>query len=100
MELEEDTEPSTADVNARWSGQCQLPLARVKNIIKSDPDITLASHDATLLIAKATELFIVHLAKQSYGHTVKGKRKTIQRRDLDACIPQEDSLAFLEGAVD
>ncbi len=49
---------------------------------------------------QATELFIVHLAKQSYGHTVKGKRKTIQRRDLDACIPQEDSLAFLEGAVD
>ncbi len=49
---------------------------------------------------QVTELFIVHLAKQSYTHTVKGKRKTVQRRDLDAAIPQEGALAFLEGAID
>lgn len=30
----------------------QLPLTRVKNIIKSDPDITLASQEATLVISK------------------------------------------------
>ena len=30
----------------------QLPLTRVKNIIKSDPDITLASQEATLIISK------------------------------------------------
>lgn len=49
---------------------------------------------------QATELFVGHLARLSHSHTVKGKRKTVQKRDLDACIPQQDSLSFLEGAVD
>ena len=30
----------------------QLPLSRVKSIMKSDPDVTLTGHDATFLIAK------------------------------------------------
>lgn len=32
----------------------RLPLARVKKIMKSDPDLQLASQDAVFLIAKAT----------------------------------------------
>jgi hypothetical protein len=31
---------------------CQLPMTRVKNIIKSDPEISLTSTEATLIIAK------------------------------------------------
>ena len=34
------------------SGGLQLPLARVRNIMKSDPDITLASQEAVFLITK------------------------------------------------
>lgn len=104
----------------------QLPLARVKLIIKTDPDTTLASQEAVLLVAKvtkttydalmyrnlgyltwsmhhfsqATELFISHLAQQAHQFTVQGKRKTLQRRDIDACLPLHDELAFLEGALD
>lgn len=33
----------------------QLPLARVKLIIKTDPDTTLASQEAVLLVAKVTK---------------------------------------------
>lgn len=32
----------------------RLPLTRVKNIIKLDPDVNLASQEAVFLIAKAT----------------------------------------------
>ena len=32
----------------------QLPITRIKSIIKLDPDVTLASQDAVVLIAKAT----------------------------------------------
>lgn len=94
----------------------QLPITRVKNIIKSDPDITLASQEATLIISKvqkviftlqlnylfvqATELFVRHLSRQSHVFTMRGKRKTIQRRDVIACLPQHDEFAFLEGAID
>lgn len=31
----------------------RLPLTRIKHIIKMDPDVTLASQDAVLMIAKA-----------------------------------------------
>lgn len=33
----------------------QLPLSRVKLIIKTDPDTTLASQEAVLLVAKVTK---------------------------------------------
>jgi len=31
----------------------QLPIARVKRIVKADPDVKLISSDATFLIAKS-----------------------------------------------
>ena len=31
----------------------RLPLTRIKHIIKMDPDVTLASQDAVIMIAKA-----------------------------------------------
>ena len=49
---------------------------------------------------QATELFIGHLAKQAHIYTVKAKRKTIQKKDIDACIPHRDELAFLEGTME
>lgn len=49
---------------------------------------------------QATELFIGYLARKSHVFTVQGKRKTIQRRDIDACIPVHDELNFLEGTLD
>ena len=35
-------------------GGTQLPLARVKLIIKTDPDTSLASQEAVLLVTKVT----------------------------------------------
>ena len=36
----------------------KLPLARIRTIIKQDPDVHLASHDSVVLIAKATVSYI------------------------------------------
>merc|ERR1712062_356165 len=77
----------------------KLPISRIKNIVKMDPDVSLASTEAVKLIAKATELFIADLAKESYTQTVNGKRKTVQRKDMELAIDRVDELAFLEGAV-
>lgn len=46
------------------------------------------------------ELFLKHLAQETYTFTVKAKRKTVQRRDLDAAIESNDALCFLEGSLD
>ena len=91
---------AAAAVGGAGGHTTQLPLARVKLIIKTDPDTTLASQEAVLLVTKATELFISHLARQAHQFTLQGKRKTLQRRDIDACLPLRDELFFLEGALD
>lgn len=37
----------------------RLPLARVKKIMKADPDLQLASQDAVFVIAKATVILTI-----------------------------------------
>jgi len=78
----------------------QLPLNRVRMMIKSDPDVSIVGQEALMVIAKATEMFIAYVARESYTQTLQGKRKTIQKRDFDACISPRDELAFLEGTND
>ena len=45
--------------NSSRATSSQLPITRVKNIIKSDPDITLASQEATLVISKVIEFSVI-----------------------------------------
>lgn len=78
----------------------QLPLTRVRMMIKSDPDVSIVGQDALMVITKATEMFIAYVARECYTQTLQAKRKTIQKRDFDACIPPRDELAFLEGTID
>ncbi|NXQ48078.1 DPOE4 polymerase, partial [Callaeas wilsoni] len=74
----------------------RLPLARVKALVKADPDVTLASQEAVFVLARATELFVETIAKDAYVYAQQGKRKTLQRKDLDNAIEAIDEFAFLE----
>ena len=48
VEVENDASPEKQERILR------LPITRIKTIIKTDTDVTIASHDAVVLIAKAT----------------------------------------------
>ncbi|KAM8795043.1 DNA polymerase epsilon subunit 4 [Eudromia elegans] len=78
----------------------RLPLARVKALVKADPDVSLASHEAVYVLARAAELFVETIAKDAYVYAQQGKRKTLQRKDLDNAIEAIDEFAFLEGTLD
>ncbi|XP_074834480.1 DNA polymerase epsilon subunit 4 [Carettochelys insculpta] len=78
----------------------RLPLARVKALVKADPDVSLASQEAVFVLARATELFVETIAKDAYVYAQQGKRKTLQRKDLDNAIEALDEFAFLEGTLD
>uniref|UniRef100_A0A671PPZ9 DNA polymerase epsilon subunit 4 n=1 Tax=Sinocyclocheilus anshuiensis TaxID=1608454 RepID=A0A671PPZ9_9TELE len=75
----------------------KLPLSRIKALMKADPDVSLASQESVFIIAKATELFVEMIAKDALVYAQQGKRKTLQRKDLDNAIEAIDEFAFLEG---
>ncbi|XP_073450817.1 DNA polymerase epsilon subunit 4 isoform X1 [Aquarana catesbeiana] len=76
----------------------KLPLSRVKALMKSDPELSLASQESVFLISKATELLIETIAKDAYVYAQRSKRKTLQRRDIDNAVDAFDEFAFLEAS--
>lgn len=111
-ELENDTELNTDECNSNEKNQLskksiiqdrskliQLPLGRIKNIMKLDPDANMMSKEAIFMVGKATELFIECLSKECMVQK-DPKKKTIQKRDVDQVFASADSLMFLEGAID
>ncbi|MBN3309718.1 DPOE4 polymerase, partial [Amia calva] len=95
---EEESSPQAGPASATSQTRlAKLPLSRIKTLMKADPDVTLASQESVFIIAKATELFVEMIAKDALVYAQQGKRKTLQRKDLDNAIEAIDEFAFLEG---
>ncbi|XP_026328221.1 DNA polymerase epsilon subunit 4 [Hyposmocoma kahamanoa] len=77
----------------------RLPIARIRNIMKMDPDVNIVHQDAVFLVTKATEMFLETMAKEIFSYLPKNK-KTINKKELDLVINKVDCLCFLEGAMD
>ncbi|XP_003383552.1 PREDICTED: DNA polymerase epsilon subunit 4-like [Amphimedon queenslandica] len=99
--LEEGSAENQQD-NASYisKSKVSLPLSKVKSIIKSDPDVAMTGSEAVYLMTKMTEMFIGHIANKAHYYTKLGKRKTVQDRDIIACVTNNDELAFLEGILE
>ncbi|KAJ7560278.1 hypothetical protein O6H91_04G121500 [Diphasiastrum complanatum] len=94
-----------------WAGQMQeieqvndfknhqLPLARIKKIMKADEDVRMISAEAPVLFAKACEMFILELTLRSWIHTEENKRRTLQKNDIAAAITRTDIFDFLVDIV-
>ena len=76
-----------------------LPLARIKKIMKSDEDVRMISSEAPVLFAKACEMFILELTLRSWIHSEENKRRTLQRNDIAAAITKTDIFDFLVDIV-
>ncbi|KAL0480658.1 hypothetical protein AKO1_006884 [Acrasis kona] len=83
----------------------ELPLARIKKIMKSDEDVrihtgaVMISAEAPIIFAKACEMFIIELTTRSWVHTDEAKRRTLQRNDIAAAIAKTDVFDFLIDIV-
>ncbi|CAH9116258.1 unnamed protein product [Cuscuta europaea] len=77
----------------------QLPLARIKKIMKADEDVRMISAEAPILFAKACELFILELTIRSWIHAEENKRRTLQKNDIAAAITRTDIFDFLVDIV-
>ncbi|KAH7292298.1 hypothetical protein KP509_29G060900 [Ceratopteris richardii] len=77
----------------------QLPLARIKKIMKADEDVKMISAEAPVLFAKACEMFTLELTLRSWMHAEENKRRTLQRNDIAAAITRTDIFDFLVDIV-
>ena len=76
-----------------------LPLARIKRIMKSDEDVRMISAEAPVLFAKACEMFILELSLRGWAYSENNKRRTLQKEDIKEAIQRTDILDFLTDVI-
>uniref|UniRef100_A0A2I2ZEY5 Transcription factor CBF/NF-Y/archaeal histone domain-containing protein n=1 Tax=Gorilla gorilla gorilla TaxID=9595 RepID=A0A2I2ZEY5_GORGO len=70
----------------------ELPLARIKKIMKLDEDVKMISAEAPVLFARALTL-------RAWIHTEDNKCRTLQRNDVAMAITKFDQFDFLIDIV-
>ncbi|KAK4771589.1 hypothetical protein SAY87_032121 [Trapa incisa] len=76
-----------------------LPLARIKKIMKADDEVNMISAEAPILFARACEMFIMELTLRSWNHTEENKRKVLQKNDVVAAVNETETFDFLVDTV-
>ncbi|KAF2226700.1 histone-fold-containing protein [Elsinoe ampelina] len=77
----------------------ELPLARIKKVMKADPEVKMISAEAPILFAKACSLFITDLTCRAWIHAEENKRRTLQRSDVATALSKSDMFDFLIDIV-
>ena len=77
----------------------ELPLARIKKIMKLDEDVKMISAEAPIIFAKACELFVAELTTRAWIHTEESKRRTLQKTDVAMAVSKYDMFDFLIDIV-
>lgn len=77
----------------------QLPLARIKKVMKADPEVKMISAEAPILFAKGCDIFIVELTMRAWIHAEENKRRTLQRSDIASALQKSDMFDFLIDIV-
>eukprot|EP00118_Oscarella_pearsei_P008639 m.45712 g.45712 ORF g.45712 m.45712 type:complete len:388 (+) comp33625_c0_seq23:89-1252(+) len=77
----------------------ELPLARIKKIMKQDEEVKMISAEAPVLFSKAAEIFVAELSLRSWTHTEDNKRRTLQKNDVAMAVSKYDQFDFLIDIV-
>ena len=85
---------------SKFKTHSDLPLARIKRIMKADEDVRMVSAEAPVIFARACRVFILELTMRSWFEAEEAKRKTLQKEDVHAAILKTDVFDFLVDVVD
>lgn len=77
----------------------QLPLARIKKVMKTDEEVKMISAEAPILFAKGCDVFITELTMRAWIHAEENKRRTLQKSDIAAALTKSDMFDFLIDVV-
>lgn len=76
-----------------------FPLARIKKIMKDDEDVKMVSAEATIVLAKACELFSQELTMRAWANAKVNKKRALQIGDIASAISKNDAFDFLVDIV-
>jgi|EP00945_MAST-04E_sp_MAST-4E-sp1_P001912 nuclear transcription factor Y, gamma len=85
--------------NSDFKNHNDLPLARIKRIMKSDEDVRMIRAEAPVLFAKACELFILELTLRAYCNSENTDRRNLQKEDIFAAVKNTDIFDFLDDVL-
>ncbi|KAH7099324.1 histone-fold-containing protein [Auriculariales sp. MPI-PUGE-AT-0066] len=93
----EASAPSSSKDN---HAHASLPLARIKKVMKTDPDVKqMIAADAPILFAKACEIFIAEVTARAFIVADADKRRTISKTDISKALGKTDQFDFLIDIV-
>eukprot|EP00116_Pleurobrachia_bachei_P019127 sb/3479389/ len=95
----DDKENAPPTVNKRVRLVSQLPVSKIKKIMRFDPETVMVKNDAVVTMAFATELFVKTLATAAARVAVRNKRKTIKKDDIDLCVTTMGTMEGLERRI-
>ena len=72
-----------------------LPLARVKKIMKLDEDVRMIAAETPMILGKACEFFVTEVSLRAWFMTEEKKRRTLQKLDVVAGVRKSDMFDFL-----
>ena len=72
-----------------------LPLARIKRIMKADDDIRMIRAEAPVLFAKACELFILEMTLRASHFAEDSDRRNIVKDDIYKTVERTPNFDFL-----
>ncbi|XP_032218950.2 chromatin accessibility complex protein 1 [Nematostella vectensis] len=75
----------------------QLPLSKIKTIMKSSPDLANISQESLFLIARSTEVFVNYLAVAALKK--EESKKHLSYKALAQLVEDEDALQFLSDII-
>ncbi|XP_019442200.1 PREDICTED: nuclear transcription factor Y subunit C-2-like [Lupinus angustifolius] len=77
----------------------QLPLSRIKRIVKADKDVKMVSAEVPLFMAKACEIFIQELTLRAWILTQDKESCTLQNGDIAKAVQKIHVLHFLTNLL-
>ena len=91
-EMEEIGGLDSREVRSKSRGD--LPLARVKKIMKAD-ETKMVSAEAVVVMGKACEMMMKELSVKAWIRTREGKRRTLQNKDIGSGLSESEVFDFL-----
>lgn len=73
----------------------RIPLARVKRVMKEDPEVLAVSNDAVQHMAAAIQLFVSHFTEQALMASRAEGRNRLGYKDFAQVASEYDEMAFL-----